>query len=263
MESKIIYIYGRKRGIGKTSLNTCFAIQEMLDESLYQESLLGIEELKEKYKRDFTLPDVPHFVFSNYSITYVSPYGEKVKSWGFDPLKLKWPAEGEEYDIFAPGSHFHITESQTVYNSRMFKKFSKAVYALYEASRHVDFSITLDGLGLDSIDKRIRSIVDYFITPIDFQQTIYEGRIVASTWKCLVFDNIYSAEQYEQTKNVSLGQIVEYTFDFGCIFDTYDSKQNRHLYYKDAGNKDFAFQSSDEFENVSLVPTKDFYSEEM
>lgn len=262
MESKIIYIYGRKRGIGKTSLNTCFAIQEMLDSDLFQESLFEIESLKAKYNRDFTLPDVPHFIFSNYAISYTSPYGEVVKTWGFDPLKFKWPGPNEEYDIFAPGSHFHITECQTVYNSRMFKKFSKSVYALYEASRHVGFSVTLDGLGLDTIDKRIRSIVDFFITTIDFQQTVYEGRIVSSTWKCLVFDNIYSAEQYEQTKDISFGQQVDYTFDTGCIFDCYDSRQNKHLYYRDALEKDFSFVSSDEFENVNLVPTKEFYSEE-
>ena len=262
--SVIRFIYANERGVGKTSLNTVFALNEMRDRQAYEQSLAEIDLLEQELDRTFKRPPTiqPHFVYSDYEIRDNHKYSRGYVSWPFNPFKFKLPNKQSQYSIFAPGSFFHISEAQTKYNSRKFKKFMVAVSASYEGSRHAGFTITLDGLGLTSIDSKIRKIVDEFICVLGTEHSMYDGRIVGTTWHCRVFDNIVDAESYDSTHNDKLGTLVDYSFTYGKIFNCYKSRNNKLAFYRDASDHDFEYLSWDEIDSDFMLPPDDYYEKE-
>lgn len=260
--SVIRFIYSNVRGVGKTSLNTVFALNEMLDRNAFLNSMQEISILEQELKRTFKKPTQPHFVYSDYEINDNHKYSKGYSSWPFNPFKFKLPNNQSEYDIYAPGSFFHISEAQTKYDSRKFKKFMNAVSSAYESSRHAGFTITLDGLGLTSIDLKIRKIVDEFILVESLEHSLYDGRIVKSTWHCRIFNNLNDAETYDDSHNETLGVLTDITFDYGVIFNCYNSRNNKLSFYKNANDHDFQYLDWCEIdENFMLAPT-DFYDKE-
>ena len=259
--STLRLIYGKKRGLGKTSLNTAFAIWEMFDKNNYINCLSEIELLKCEMGREFKLPTQPHCVFSDYEIWDNCKYSRGLSTYPFNPYKFKLPNKKSAYDIYPPGSFFHINEVQTKYNSRKFKKFTMAVSGAYESSRHPNFTITMDGLGLTSVDSKIRGIVDEFILVLSMDHEYLFGRVVKTTWHCLVFSDIESAEAYESTKDSKLGIPTDYTFDYGCIFSCYKSRGNKKAFYLNADDHDFEYKKWDDIDESFMLPTDDFYLE--
>jgi len=259
MASIIRYIYGKKRGLGKTSLNTAFAIWEMRDKQNYENGLAEIELLESEMGRTFERPTQPHFVYSDYEINDNGKYTLGVSTYPFNPFRFKLPNKNSRYDIFPPGSFFHINEAQTKYNSRKFKKFAMEVSGAYEGSRHPGFTLTLDGLGLTSIDSKIRDIVDEFILVKEMHSETFYNRTVKTTWTCLLFTDIESAEKYETTKDDSLGELVTYTFDLGSIFDCYKQRGNKKAFYRGAEDKDFEYRTWDEIDDSFMLPEEDFH----
>lgn len=258
MASIIRYIYGKKRGLGKTSLNTAFAIWEMRDKQNYENGLAEIKILESEMGRTFKRPTQPHFVYSDYEIQDNGKYSKGLSTYPFNPFRFKLPNNKSRYDIFPPGSFFHINEAQTKYNSRKFKKFAMEVSGAYEGSRHPGFTLTLDGLGLTSIDSKIRDIVDEFILVKKMEHEFIYNRIVKTIWTCLFFNDIESAEKYEQTKDDSLGELVTYTYDFGCIFDNYNQRGNKKAFYRGAEKKDFEYKTWDEIDDSFMLQEEDF-----
>lgn len=258
----IRFIYGNKRGVGKTSLNTAFAIWEMRDINNYRSCLAEIDVLESELNRPFKRPIQPHSVYSDYEINDNCKYSQGLTTYPFNPYRFKLPNDKSSYDIFPPGSFFHINEAQTKYNSRNFKKFAMAVSGAYEGSRHPNFTITLDGLGLTSIDLKIRSIVDEFINVQGMRHTFQFSRIVKTTWHCIVFNDLVTAEEYEKTHDESLGEVREYIFDLGCIFNCYKCRGNKLAFYRDAKTKDFEYKLWDEIDDNFMLPEDDFYNKE-
>ena len=228
------YIYGKKRGLGKTSLNTAFAIFEMHDKNNFINTMNEIAILESELSRTFKRPTQPHIVYSDYEIKDNCKYSKGYSSYPFSPYKFKLPNKKSEYSIFPPGSFFHINEAQTKYNSRKFKKFTMAVSGAYEGSRHPNFTITMDGLGLTSIDSKIRSIVDEFILVLGMEHEFFNNRIVKTTWHCIIFDDISNAEEFEKSKDFSLGIEHDFVFEFGCIFNCYNARGNKKAFYRGA-----------------------------
>lgn len=262
--SVIRFIYSNKRGVGKTALNTVFALNEMRDRNAYKQSLAEIDLLEQELNRTFKRPPLyrPHFVYSDYEIRDNHKYSKGYKSWVFDPFKLKLPTKKSKYSIFAPGSFFHISEAQTKYDSRKFKKFMNAVSAAYESSRHPGFTITLDGLGLTSIDSKIRKIVDEFYLVEKVQHQTYDGRIVASTWFCRFFDNIVDAEAFDTSHDEKLGTEINISFDLGMIYNCYNNRGNKLAFYRDAVDHDFEYLDWSEIDDKFLLPPEDYYEKE-
>ncbi len=260
--SVIRFIYGNKRGLGKTSLNTVFALQEMRDRHLYENSMAEIDLLEQELNRKFKRPTQAHFVYSDYEIIDNYKYGKGYHSWPFNPFKFKLPTKKSVYSIFPPGSCFHISEAQTKYNSRKFKKFMDAVSSAYESSRHPGFTITLDGLGLTSVDLKIRKIVDEFYLVLSMEPILYDGRTIGTIHHCRVFDNLEEAEAYDTTPNDSLGQLVDVSFLDGNVFNCFNSRGNKLAFYRDAYDHDFEYLGWDEIDDKFLLPPDDFYDKE-
>ena len=249
--SLIRIIYGKKRGVGKTSLNTKFAIDEMFDKNNYIDCFNEIKQLECEMGRKFKLPTQPHCVFSDYDIRDNCKYSKGYKTYPFNPYKFKLPSNRSSYSIFPPGSFFHINEAQTKYNSRKFKKFADEVCLAYESSRHPGFTITMDGLGLDSIDKRIRHIADEFIFVDDIKHEFWNGQIVKTIWTCYVCFDWVTAERFEDTYDLNLCQKIEYSFDYGNIFNCYKSRGNKKRFYDVPKGVDFEYRDWDDISATS------------
>ena len=258
--SQIIFIYSNHRGVGKTSLNTAFALQEMYDSNLYENSMAEIDLLEQELARNFKRPTTQkHFIYSDYEIIANHRKGHGERTWPFNPFTFKLPTKRSSYSIFPPGSFFHINEAQTKYNSRKFKTFMQEVSSAYEASRHPGFTIVLDGLGLTSIDLKIRRLVDLFIMPLEVKHETYDGRIIRTVWHCRIFENLEDAEKYEVTGDSQLGEQKDYSFDWGNIYNCYKMRGNKLAFYRDAKDHDFEYLSWEEIDDNFMLPPKDYY----
>lgn len=253
----ITIIFG-KPGVGKTALNTYFAIQNMMDRRRYFNCVNDINGMNaEGY--NFSLPPLPHTVFSNYTIFNRSRYCSGIFTYLFNPYKFSLPNDDIEFELLPPYSSYHITEGQTVLNSRKSKNFRSCVSGAYENHRHIDLDIFIDMQRPKLADVNIRELVSNFIAVLALtHKTDSMGRIISSTWYTLEFDDWSLVEKYLSTKDENLGVAKTYTFE-GNIFICYNSKCNKCKFYQMGYNKDFKYILSSESDKISLVAPSNFY----
>lgn len=219
-------------GIGKTSLMTAMASNLMIysDEQLENTREL-ILELREQGFKKFAFPPQEHVVYSNFEIKVSSKFSCDKKSYAFDPYKFALPNNDIEFELFAPGASFFITEGQAVYNSRKSKRFRSCVSRLFENSRHNDWDIYIDAQRIMLIDLNIRDLAQRVIVPLDVVQKEDKFGFVEKTiWHYLEFKKWDDADKFLTTGKLEKCKKLKYIYE-GDIFENYDSKVNRKEFY--------------------------------
>lgn len=219
----ITIIFG-KRGTGKTALNSYFALLAMADRQRY----LNCINVLSAIGRANTIKQMvfEHAVYANYDLK--NQFGHK--RYFVDPFKMVMPNnDGLDYQVFLPFCSIHIMEGQIYWNSKF--KLNPYSPAFFENSRHPDYDIFIDVQRPKKIALDIREIADKFITILNLE-TIEnkQGKIIKCIWHCLEFDDFSQVDTYISTKDKTCGEQTTYTFN-GCIFDYYDSQNNRILFY--------------------------------
>lgn len=254
----ITIIFG-KPGFGKTALNTYFAVMNMIRRERYMMSCNAILDLNSSLGRKLSLPPLPHIVFSNYTISDKCRYSTGKFSYLFDPFKFSLPNEDIEYAVFPPYSSFHITEGQRILNSRKSKQFRACVSGAYENHRHIDLDIYIDMQRPKLADANVRELVQKFICVLGMSHKMDDvGRIVSTTWNVIEFEDWSAVDKYISYNDCSGGINYSYTFE-GNIFDCYNSKCNRDMFYIKWADFNFKYIPSSEAHTLSLVAPYDFY----
>ena len=223
--SLITIIFGKRR-TGKTALNTKFALDEMANRNRFLSCINALENLR-RLEVFLDNPPFEHVVYANYS--FIDRFGRP--RYKVNPFHMCLPNDdGIEYEEYLPNASFHIMEGQMVWKSK--KTINNYACGFFENSGHNGFDIFIDVQRVINIHKDIREITDRFITILELNHDYNErGKIIKSTWKCLEFYDCSIVDEYIKTKNNSLGEQVEYTFN-GCIFDYYNSFSNQMAYYR-------------------------------
>lgn len=253
-------IFGQK-GSGKTALNTVFALWEMAMRQRYLQCMSEIELLKEERVRDYSFPPQAHCVFSspNYSIVDNWKFGKGDKSsYSYNPYHFNIPNLRIDYDIYPPFSTFHCMEAQAPLNSRQSKNFPSETSRAYENERHPNYLIWLDCQRLGLVDLNVREITDWFITPISLEHKYNSLNVmIGTTFHTLCFDSLLKAERYVETEDISLGKLVDFVFEGGCVFNCYSSFGNKKIFFET--DKDFEYISSKDPNSASLLAPKNYY----
>ena len=253
-------IFGQK-GAGKTSLNTVFALWEMATRERFECSLSAISALSKEKQKEYLCPIEPHCVYTSphYSVTNNWKYGRgELTSYTYSPYYFNLPNERIDYEIYPEYSSFHLMEAQASLNSRDSKNFPDETSRAYENERHPSYLITMDCQRLGLIDVNVRKITDYFISPIGLEHFYNSmGAMVKTIFHTICFKVMSQAEDFEEKNMTEGGVLVDFVFEGGCIFNCYDTKASKNLYFDT--DKDFKYiLSNDPNNKVSLLPPKNY-----
>lgn len=256
----ITIIFGQK-GSGKTALNTVFALWEMATKQRYNCTISEIELLQQEKGRKYSFPSQSHCVYTSpyYSVNDNWKFGTKRQvTYSFDPYQFNIPNDRIIYELFPPFASFHIMEGQAYLNSRMSRFFPDETSRAYENERHPNFLMTIDCQRLGLIDLNVKEITDYFICPIELEHEYNSvGAMIKTKFHCVVFTDLSSAEAFSEKKDLSLGKLVDFVFEGGCIFNCYNSYSSKELFYN--SNKDFKYIPSNETKKQTFLSSKDYY----
>lgn len=238
MDFGIRVIFG-KFGAGKGVSNAIFGISEMFDSERFNNGLLGVEELEEKYNRPFKRPPQNHLVFSNFKLKK-----DGLESYDFDPDSFMLPNEEFDYDIFPPYSSFHVEEGQSgTFNSYDWSSFPKPALLGMARLRHAHYLFTIDLQFVSNLNKNLRKFAFEYITPFDLQHEYNCLNVLIKTkvvWG--VFKSYEKAVEYETTQDSSLfEEIREFEF-LGDIYSCYDSYSKKEEFFDVPNDKDFCYE---------------------
>lgn len=221
----ITIIFGAP-GVGKTALNTYFALQH-LDRKQAWEDVKSSQAIVQRLNNggyNFTLP-VKHLVYSDYPITYKAYDCAPRESFLVNGFRLGLPNEQHEVSLLPPGAFIHLSEGQRYFNSRMSTSLSDFVSRFYEMHRHYGLTIYIDVQRSQLIDINIREVAARFIEVQSMKHKFdRNGFVKRSEWITREFDSSYELDKYfEDGKPASIGKNVKYVFK-GNIFDYYNSE---------------------------------------
>lgn len=219
----ITIICGKPR-VGKTALNTCFAIWEMQvnGATRLQRSKEKIEVLNAKYKSGLTAPATPP-IYTNYAARFNIGYKQYVEPYRVNPACLCLENEEIPVQYIAPYGELHVTEGQDYWNSRDSAKFPRYVSMWFETHGHFNLDIYIDVQRAKLIDLNIRKLATKIIEVRKMVHTVdARNKILRTAWYCKEFANTQDYETYD-SGGYAPYITTRYVYE-GNIFENYDSR---------------------------------------
>lgn len=232
-------------GAGKTSFLTYLAVRymtslapERLEKLQNEVSMLNMQGF------NLTCPN-DHLVYTNYSVEAKVQWYVDTLSYDLDGFDFGLYDIEHDTKFIPPYSSLFFMEGQTYLDSRQSRKFRASVSRAYELHRHYDLDIFIDAQRESLIDLNVRSLA---AKVIELQEmTTKQDRmdnIVECKWRMRIFEDNKAYESYLSSNTLN-GNFVETTVKFdGNIFDMYDSKSNRAMYFYGRENEDFWLKKS-------------------
>lgn len=238
----MITIFCGKPGAGKTSLMTFFKILTMTVRryELLQQSISICCQLNAG-GYNFTLP-TEHVTYSNYWTCSIGKFIEEFDDYELDGTDFGLYDPEHPTKLVPPGSQLFFMEGQSFLNSRASMKFRESVSRAYELHRHWFLDIYLDCQRATLIDLNVRELCGELIEVLGMEiKTDKLGCIVECRWKCNVFEDVASYENYlNNGKPNGVYESKEFVFA-GNIFDCYESRNNFALFLENREKQDFTF----------------------
>ncbi len=228
---------------GKTALLTYFAIQSMLDDSHYIDSIHKIKELNDG-GYNFSYPPKRHVVYSNYDIILHSYERGTLPTYKFNPFYMGLPNPQHKTLLFPPHAQFFITEGQRPLNSRMSFVLSDFVSQFYETGGHYGCNFAIDCQRLNLLDANVRELMELVIEVqgIEYKEN-RAGECVKTTWHTREFNSCFDYDNYLASGKTKGGKANKYVYK-GDIRKMYNSFYCFPNYLKDAKERDFTYQLS-------------------
>jgi len=237
----ITIIFGLPK-IGKTALNTYFAIQHMTKlsdgEVLFTRS--KCEQLNEG-GFNVSIPE-KHVVYSDINIKYSSSDYLPRTSFDIDGYKFGVPNDKFETTFVPPGAKLFFTEGQRYWNSH--KDLPEAVTRAFENHGHYFLDIFIDVQRPGLINLNIRELTSRFIEVLEQKDILDKnGDPVQTTWKCKQFSSCYEVTKYQSDgRPPNMGENISFTF-YGNIRECYNAFENYAAFLKGRENEDFSTAS--------------------
>lgn len=257
----IIIICGKPR-VGKTALNTCFAIWEMQSNGSVRLKR-SIEKIKSLSGGNcpLTLPTIPP-IYTNYDARFHIGYKKYIEPYRVNPLYIGLPNDDMPTMPIAPYGELHITEGQNYWNSRESATFPRYISKWFETHGHFHLDIYIDVQRAKLIDLNVRKLANKII---EVQRMVHikdvYGRILRTVWYCKEFSDTAEYEIYDNGGNGSY-TVTKYVYE-GNIFENYNS-HSCELEFMPTQGKDFLYLKSLNGSEIAKLPESEriFYSTE-
>jgi hypothetical protein len=219
-------------GVGKTKLLAHLASERMTVHA-FQDMLACKRKVENLRACGFTALSLPqkHVVFADLPLCSEARIMPVRRCYYVDGFRLGLCNDEAQTAFLPPYAQVYLSEAQRYFNARAYKKFPDYVSRFFETHRHYGLNITLDCQRPGLIDLNIRGIAGEFIRVLNScDKTDREGRVVSSTWDCLVFFDNSAAEKYVETGEAVGAEKRRYEHK-GNIYACYDSYcyQRLHL----------------------------------
>ena len=227
-------------GAGKTSFLTYLLVQYMTTYAYDRLQMLA-DEVEVLNNNGFCLT-VPtdHLVYTNYAVEAKAQWYPDLLSYDLDGFDFGLYDIEHDTKFIPPFSTLGFMEGQTYLDSRQSRKFRASVSRAYELHRHYDLDIFIDAQRESLIDLNVRSLV---AKVIELQEMTTKedklGNIVQCKWYMRVFNDNSAYEAYISSGKPQGDYIEQVVVLDGNIFDMYDSKSNRAMFYQGRTNQDF------------------------
>ena len=198
-------------GVGKTALMTYFALEYLN----YDEDYIScIDKINKFNKQGFNLSVPQHLVFSDWKVSCNSQTLGTCVSYFCNGFYIGMPNNQHRTMFFPPYAKIFLSEAQRYYDSRKYESLSDFVSQFYEQHRHWGMQIYLDCQRPTLVDLNIRGLATriLYVTELKHDIDTY-GRIVASTWHCKQFDNIYDFDNFLQHSDKSISTDIDFTYN--------------------------------------------------
>lgn len=261
----MIYIICGKPRVGKTALNTHFALQSVKrDGNLRLKRCIAEINAWNAMRgsNKLTIPQAPP-IYTNYEANFKIGYKKSISPMWVNPFYVGLPNDNIPIQFILPYGELHITEGQRYWDSRESASLPDHVSRWFETHGHFFLDIYIDVQRAKLIDKNIRALAKKII---EVQRMVHVkdayGRILRTMWFCREFASSADYETYADGGYAPY-TTTRYTHE-GNIFETYNSRSCKG---------DFVPPMTDNFTillqpneaNVQTLPEelKKFYSSKM
>lgn len=224
--------FGRK-GAGKTAFMKAVKSYHINDRERFEKAKKVREE------RGLTPFPQNHCCFSNIPDKQDYYGGGGLSSYAFDPFKFMIPNSEFVYKPIIEYGVYDISEGQRYYNSYNYKSIPIYVLTAFENARAMNVIINIDVQRPIRIASSIREITVNFCRPVKLEVEIsdFSGRIIRTILHYIEFESFTDTEEFLQEygenekRMLKHPKLKKYVRDYN-VFDTYDSFQNKEIFYK-------------------------------
>lgn len=232
-------IFG-KFGTGKGTTSAIYAIMEMRDKNRFQNSLLGILDLREQLNRDFNFPPQNHVVYSDFKVIDKNKF-----TYDCDPNMFMLPNEKQDYMMFVPYACIHFEEfHSSIFCSYEWNNLPKPALNASSRVRKPHYLITLDLQRLKTFNVNLRDNCFSYETPLGIENEFNcLNQLVKTTVYLATFKLAEKAEEFEKTQDMSLVEEIKPLVFKGNIRKCFDTNSKVLDFFK--SDKDFYFCNED------------------
>lgn len=220
----MIYIICGKPRVGKTALNTHFALQLLKKDGALRLKRC-IAEINAwnaaRANNKLVVPDTPP-IYTNYEANFKIGYKKSISPMWVNPFYVGLPNDNIPVQFILPYGELHITEGQRYWDSRESASLPDHVSRWFETHGHFFLDIYIDVQRAKLIDKNIRALAKI----IEVQRMVHVkdvyGRILRTMWFCREFASSADYETYADGGYAPY-KTTRYTHE-GNIFESYNSR---------------------------------------
>ncbi len=188
-----------EEGSGKTLLSVCIAVGRMLRGPI--DCWKSYERVEEFNKLGYKFStDYEHLVFSNFEINCEGTKIPTFKNYDVDPFRIGLYCDEYQFDLFPPGTEFHLTEAHLIFNAYMWQYVRPEVTGYWTTTRQYDINLVADTNQPNKIVNTVRELFNRIFHLYDEVEHIFEkGVCVGHKFKVLEFRNNMTYTQYLKT----------------------------------------------------------------
>lgn len=260
----ITIICGKPR-VGKTALNTHFALQSLLKDGSrrLKRCVAEINSFNtERRSNKLLIPDKPP-IYTNYDANFKIGYKKSISPIWVNPFYIGLPNDNMPVQFILPYGELHITEGQRYWDSRESASLPDHVSRWFETHGHFFLDIYIDVQRAKLIDKNIRALANKII---EVQRMVHVrdayGRILRTMWYCREFASSAEYETYADGGYAPY-KTTHYVHE-GNIFDSYNSRSCKGGFVPTMTDNFTILKQANET-NIQALPEelKKFYSSNM
>lgn len=232
-------------GFGKTSY-MCYLAQLEMTINARSRYLAACSEINflNSQGLNLKLPPFKHLTYGNfYCKSQIYGYSPRYMM-EFNGSEFGLPDKQHKTKLIPPFSTIFLMEGQSFLDSRKSRFFRQSVSRAYEIHRHYDLNIYIDAQRSTLIDLNVRGISERIIETWKKCKVKTDdlGRIISITWFLREFSSSEEYDKYVESGG-SKGNFIEFSETFNRnIFNCYDTKQDRALFYKDIEKRQFTYE---------------------